>query len=272
MRLAGDEIREDEWYDPYEGLDSKAPGEPSLPKKAVNILQAIDPNDRISTVHHLSIPEKEFLDFCVERDSTPGTMMGLLLSRVIDKMYPGSKEEIRFMLCTNDRRFLGAPETCLNMVGMVPLEKQATSFRGMVFANTYEENIMRNAVDIKMLCEAIRRINSNKERKDFVHGALSGIVDSACGMISYVGKSRFPNAERHIKDIRTIAEGPSPLGVEIAVANGCFKIDFLQKFKSTCYVEALQDELRSFGIGSELIDSFGLNAPEVELPWLEDTE
>lgn len=123
-----------------------------------------------------------------------------------------------------------------------------------------------------MLCEAIRRIDGNKERRDFVRGALSGKVDSACGMVSYVGKSGFPNADKHIKDIRTIAEGPSPLGVEIAVANGCFKIDFLQKFKSLRYVEALQDELSSFGVGSELIDSFELNAPEVELPWLEDTE
>ena len=206
-------------------------------------------------------------------------MVCLLLCRIIQKLFPDAPEAIRFLLCTNDRKTLNAPKSCLNLVGTLPLElkremrgwtltRQATVFRGMVFAEQHEANALDRAIAMKQLCETIRSLPDDHSRAEFAQNAIRGIAHSACGMVSYVGKSSFPNADPYIRDFRSLAGGSAALGVQIAVAGGFFKFDLIQSFRDDRYVRAFQEELHSYGIPSELVDTAAVDVSKAAFPWL----
>lgn len=279
VRLYGQPVSEEELYDPYADLPIKPLRPKPLPGPAVNIMQAIPEADRTPTAFHISVPERLFVEFCVKQDSTPGTMVCLLLCRIIQKLFPDAPEDIRFLLCTNDRKTLNAPKSCLNLVGTLPLDlkremrgwtltRQATVFRGMVFAEQYETNALNRAIAMKQLCETIRSLPDDHSRAEFAQNAIRGIAHSACGMVSYVGKSSFPNADPYIRDFRSLTGGSAALGVQIAVAAGFFKFDLIQSFRDDRYVRAFQEELRSYGIPSELVDTAAVDVSKAAFPWL----
>ncbi len=90
------------------------------------------------------------MKFNLDNDGSPGTMVSLLLSRAIAKLFPEAKDIIRITLCVNQRKALHAPLAHQSLVGGAFLEYkdkmrdwplQATAYRGMVFAQTQEENV-----------------------------------------------------------------------------------------------------------------------------------
>lgn len=281
VRLLGQPVSEVEWYDPYQTLKPVPLNPKPMPGPAVNIRKGIPEEDRTSALFHLLVPEKEFMDFCVRHDSTPATMICLLLCRIIHRMFPDAQEAIRFLLCTNDRKFLNAEQSCFNMVGTIPLElkpemydwsltRQATVFRGMVFAETFEKNALVRANETKMLCETIKAIEGEQQRAAFVQQAIGGIVHSICGMVSYVGKSAFPNADPYIRDVRSFAESAAGLGVQLAAFNGSFMLEMIQQFQDDRYIQALRKELEKYGIPTKLCGTFDVSISKANLPWLQD--
>ena len=84
-------------------------------------------------------------------------MLSLLLSRAIAKLYPDSKDPVRITLCVNQRIALHTPLAHQSLVGGImleykdkmrdrPLERQGTAYRGMVFAQNQEENVLNGIV------------------------------------------------------------------------------------------------------------------------------
>ena len=61
-------------------------------------------NDHRHTVYSIAISESEFMKFNLDNDGSPGTMVSLLLSRAIAKLFPEAKDIIRIALCVNQRR------------------------------------------------------------------------------------------------------------------------------------------------------------------------
>jgi len=97
IRLAGEEISLEEWIDPVEGrTDLPTPSRIEMPE-AVNLITSagLEKDDRY-TVYSIAISESEFMRFNLDNDGSPGTMVSLLLSRAIAKLYPA--EEKRFAL------------------------------------------------------------------------------------------------------------------------------------------------------------------------------
>ena len=277
-----DLITDEEWVDPVEiATDLPVPPRTEM-SKAINPVDAAGlQNDVQPTVYSIAIPEAEFMKFNIDNDGSPGTMVALFLSRAIAKMYPENKDAIRVALCVNQRKALHAPRAHQSLVGGVmleykeklrnwPLDRQATAYRGMVFAQTQEETVLAGVASQKGINQMILSKETDQERMSlasYISNMASGIMTAT---VSYVGKANYKEAEKYIRDFRlwTPQTGNCIL-IEISAVNGRFTLDFMQPFSSPVYVNAFLKELDENGITYDLQDVNPLELPNIKLPWSE---
>ena len=283
IRLVGDEISAEEWIDPVVSrTDLPTPKQNELMSDALNVITTAGlEEDRRHTVYSVAISEKEFMRFNLDNDGSPGTMVALLLSRAIAKLFPESEDTVRIALCVNQRKALNAPLAHQSLVGGVmleykdklrdwSLEMQGTAYRGMVFAQTQEENVLRGIASFKGVNGMLLTKESDQERIGVASyiNSLAGKLTTAT--VSYVGKADYKEAEQYIRDFRLWT---SPMGnnllVEISAVNGRFTLDFLQSFSSPVIVNAFLKELDENGIIYDLQDVNELELPNIKLPWTE---
>lgn len=280
IRLYGDEISSEEWEDPLMMKnDLPAPVRTEM-VSALNLLRSGGLEDDFSpTVYNIAISEKEFMRFNIDNDGTPATMVSLLLSRAIAKLFPESEDMIRVMMTVNMRKALKTPHAHQSLVCGLnleykreiqhwPLDRQATVYRGMVFAQTREEKVLAEAAGIKGINQMMISKKTDEERL-----AISDMIIKMSGnlntiSVSYVGKANFGNSEQYIRDFRLWTYNAStPILVEISAVSGRFTLDFLQSFSSPMIVNAFLKELDENNIVYDLQDVEALKLPEVELPW-----
>ena len=280
IRLVGDEISPEEWNDPVVNR-SDLPLPPRVEMSdALNLIAASGiEDDGRHTVYNVSINEAEFMRFNLDNDGSPGTMVSLLFSRAVAKLFPDAKEAIRIALCVNQRKALHAPLAHQSLVGGAmleykeemrdwPLEKQGTAYRGMVFAQTEEEKVLSGVASGAAISRLILSKKSDAERK-----AAAGYIGSLANKIltatvSYVGKADYKEAEQYIRDFRTWSS-PASNGIliEISAVNGRFNLDFLQTFSNPVFVNAFLQELDDNGIVYDMQDVSDIELPNIRLPW-----
>lgn len=282
VRLAGDVIGAEEWEDPVLKADNlPEPPRVDMPNAFSPAAAANLENDTEQTVYSIAIDEKEFMRFNIDNDGSPATMISLLLSRAIAKLFPEHKDVIRITLAVNQRGGLGAPKARQSLVGGAFLEytdklkdwqldRQATAYRGMAFAQTTEEAVLTGAASQKGINQMLLSKETDQERL-----AIAGMI---CDMtkrlvtatVSYVGKAGFLDSEEYIRDFRlwTSSTGTSML-LETSAVGGRFTIDFIQPFSSPIFVNAFLEELENNGIKYDLQDVMKLELPNVRLPWTE---
>ena len=281
IRLVGEEIPEEEWIDPVANrTDLPSPKQNELMSDALNLIASAGlEEDHCRTAYSIAISESEFMRFNLDNDGSPGTMVSLLLSRAISKLFPEAENVIRIALCLNQRKALHAPLAHQSLVGGVmleykdkmrdwPLEMQGTAYRGMVFALAQEENVLMGVASIKGLNGMILSKESDTERlgiASYINSLASRVVTAT---VSYVGKADYKEAEQYIRDFRlwTSSSGNGLL-VEISAVNGRFTLDFLQTFSNPIFVNAFLKELEENGIVYDLQDVNELQLPNIQLPW-----
>lgn len=282
IRLVGDVIPEEEWIDPVANTtDLPIPHRNEMPNALNLIASAGLENDHQHTVYSISISESEFMRFNLDNDGSPGTMVSLLLSRAIAKLYSDSKDPIRITLCVNQRNALHTPLAHQSLVGGImleykdkmrdwSLERQSTAYRGMVFVQSQEENVLMGVESQAAIMRMILSKESDPERV-----GVAGYINSLAGRIitatvSYVGKANYKEAEQYIRDFRVwTSSAANGLTVEISAVNGRFTLDFLQTFSSPVFVNAFLKELEDNGIVYDLQDVNKLELPNIKLPWTE---
>ncbi|MBR1483780.1 MAG: hypothetical protein IJ598_12570 [Ruminococcus sp.] len=281
IRLVGDEIPEEEWIDPVVSrTDLPSPKQNELMSDALNLItEAGLKEDHCHTVYSIAISETEFMRFNLDNDGSPGTMFSLLLSRAIAKLFPEAGNTIRIALCVNQRKALHAPLAHQSLVGGVMLEykdkmrdcsldKQATAYREMVFAQTQEDNVLMGIASFKGINGMLLTKESDQERLGIVSYINSLASKLTTATVSYVGKADYKEAEQYIRDFRLWT---SPMGnnllVEISAVNGRFTLDFLQSFSSPVIVNSFLKELDESGIIYDLQDVNELELPNIQLPW-----
>ena len=281
IRLVGEEIPEEEWIDPVANrTDLPSPKQNELMSDALNLIASAGlEEDHCRTAYSIAISESEFMRFNLDNDGSPGTMVSLLLSRAISKLFPEAENVIRIALCLNQRKALHAPLAHQSLVGGVmleykdkmrdwSLEMQGTAYRGMVFAQAQEENVLMGVASIKGLNGMILSKESDTERlgiASYINSLASRVVTAT---VSYVGKADYKEAEQYIRDFRlwTSSSGNGLL-VEISAVNGRFTLDFLQTFSNPIFVNAFLKELEENGIVYDLQDVNELELPNIQLPW-----
>jgi len=280
VRLAGDVIGAEEWDDPVlKATDLPTPPRNDMPT-ALNLITAARlEEDTDSTVYSIAVDEKEFMRFNIENDGSPATMISLLLSRAIAKLYPNRKDVIRVTMTVNQRRALGTPLAHQSLVGGAFLEytdalkdwsidRQATAYRGMVFAQSREEAVLAGVASMKGITQMLMSKETDQERLGIVKmiGEMTNRLVTAT--VSYVGKAGFLDSEDYIRDFRLWTSGTGTfLLLEISAVGGRFTIDFLQSFSSPIFVNAFLAELEENGIKYDLQDVKKLELPNVRLPW-----
>lgn len=280
VRLAEDVITDEEWEDPVlKATNLPIPPRSNLPK-ALNLVSAAHlEKDTERTVYSIAIDEKEFMRFNIDNDGSPGTMIALLLSRAVAKLCPDREDVIRIALTVNQRVALGTPMAHQSLVGGAlleykdaiknwPLERQATAYRGMVFAQTTEESVLAGVASQKGINQMLLSKATDQERLGIVKAIEEMAKSVLTATVSYVGKANFQNAENYIRDFRlwTSSSGTTLL-LEISAVGGRFTIDFLQSYSSPVFVNAFLKELEENGIGYDLQDVMKLELPNVRLPW-----
>ena len=257
--------------------DLPTPPRPDMPPTINPVTAAHLEDDTERTVYSIAIDEKEFMRFNIENDGSPATMIALLLSRAIAKLYPDREDVIRVVLALNQRGGLGTPLAHQSLVGGVfleykdalkdwPIERQATAYRGMVFVQTMKKNVLAGVASMKGANQMLMSKTSDQERLAIVN-AISGVTDRLItATVSYVGKAGFKESEDYIRDFRlwTSAAGKTLL-IEVSAVGGRFTIDFLQPFSSPLYVNAFLAELEDNGIKYDLQDVMKLELPNVRL-------
>ena len=283
VRLVGDEISAEEWDDPVaKRTDLPNPRQNDQMSDALNLISSAGLEaDHRHTVYSIAISESEFMRFNLDNDGSPGTMVSLLLSRAIAKLYPDVKDIIRIVLCVNQRKALQSPLAHQSLVGGAfleykeimrdwPLDKQATAYRGMVFAQTQEEDVLRGVSSVKGINGLILSKESDQERlgiAGYINSLVSRVVTAT---VSYVGKANYQEAEQYIRDFRAwTSSAADGLTIEISAVNGRFTLDFLQTFSNPIFVNAFLKELEENGIVYDLQDVNELELPNISLPWTE---
>jgi hypothetical protein len=281
IRLVGDEISAEEWEDPVANrTDLPSPTRHEQMPDALNLFSLAGfESDHRHTVYSIAISESEFMKFNLDNDGSPGTMVSLLISRAIAKLFPDAKDIIRITLCVNQRKALHAPLAHQSLVGGAfleykdklrdwPLDLQATAYRGMVFAQTQEENVLMGAASIKGINGLLLSKGSDQERQK-VAGYINALAARVCtATVSYVGKANYQEAEQYIRDFRLwTSSAAGGVTVEISAVNGRFTLDFLQTFSNPIFVNAFLKELEENGILYDLQDVNELELPNIKLPW-----
>ncbi len=279
VRLLGDPIPDEEWADPVLKLPALPVPAPKRLSDALSLVHAAGlEQDRVPTVYSVAIPEAEFMRFTAAHDGSPGTMTALFLSRAVAGLYPDRRQVIRVSLCVNQRPALGAPAAHGCHVGAAmleykdrlrdwPLDRQATAFRGMVFAQTLEERVLGGVAAQTALAKRFIAAKTDGERLALARAVSENTVRVQTATVSYVGRANYRDAERYIRDFRTWTIAETPMLVEISAVNGRFVLDFIQHFSSPVYLNAFLAELEGCGVSFDLQDAQPLSLPAVRLPW-----
>ena len=282
VRLAGDVITEEEWDDPTEkATDLPTPPRMEMPPSLNPVTAAQLENDTEKTVYSIAIDEKEFMRFNIQNDGSPATMIALLFSRAVARLYPDREDVIRVTLALNQRGALGTPLAHQSLVGGVfleykdaikdwTIERQATAYRGMVFVQTMKKNVLAGVASMKGINQMLMSKESDQERLAITN-AISGMTDRiTTATISYTGKAGFRDSEEYIRDFRGWTSGAGKtLLIEVSAVGGRFTLDFLQPFSSPLYVNAFLKELEENGIKYDLQDVMKLDLPNIRYPWAE---
>lgn len=123
IRLAGDQIPAAEWADPVvDRTDLPVPPGNEIPK-ALNLIDSAGlQDDKTHTVYSDAIREDEFMRFTTKNNGSPATMVSLLFSRAIARLYPNPENTIKVSLCVDQRNALHAPLAHQSLVGAAFLE------------------------------------------------------------------------------------------------------------------------------------------------------
>ena len=234
IRLAGDKISQEEWECPVmKARDLPTPRRHEWTKALLPGIAANLQMESPDYVYSILLAEDAFMRFCKENGGSPGTMVSLLLSRSLARLYPHASESIRIVLCVNQRNALHAPLAHQSLVGGAFLE--------------YEEQ--------------------HKERLEMMAKVDEAANRFAAANVSYVGKANFGEAEKYVKEFHAWSATVMDITIQISAVNGRFTLDFMQKFESPVYLKAFLQELADNGMVYELQDKQIRSLPAFRVPW-----
>ena len=263
IRVAGDTISPKEWEDPAAeakpGLLNPFP----LPKhpRCVNLITQSKTtlNEAVETVNIL-VEEQEMMKYVSSGDTSPATLVSLLLTRAIARLHPDTTEGVPMVaLAINQRPALGCPQAGQTLAGslrltlndemrQMDLETQQTIFRGMVVLQSNEDNVIESFWQTQNTQDMFEKIPTLEGRHQAMAKAFSVASSAATACVSYVGKANLGAAEKYVSEMYTEAYTPYALTIEMSAVGGMFCISLMQRFADDTYLDAFLDELHRIGL------------------------
>ena len=256
-------VSEQETRDPVDDLPLIDLARLNLPAspKAFNLMKAsgLAHVDGKGLILKLMIPEASFIPFTRSNDGTPGIMLSVLIARAIERVHPEHEAPLVSNYVVNARPMLKADDTfhnCTNRVVFhyddrirrMSLDRQCTAYRGKTFVQADEDRVVQGMTVAGSVARMILELPDFSTKARIAGQAMAGTYDAATYIVSYVGRWKYPQLGRHIREFWTETPvGPFPL-IEIAAVNGNIFVSFLQPFEDRRYYDALLDELKENGI------------------------
>ena len=256
-------VSETETHDPVDDLPLIDLGKLNLPAspKALNVMEASGLNRASGKglIMKLMIPEEPFLQFTKSNDGTPGVLISVLMARAIERIHPHHDEPLISSYVVNARPMLGANDSFHNCASRVvfhyddkirrfPLDRQCTIYRGKVFVQTDDDTVVQGMAVAGSMAQMILDIPDLSSKAATARKAMEGTYDAATYIVSYVGKWKYPQVGKHIREFWLETPSQSFPLIEISAVNGNIFISFLQPFSERLYFDALLDELKENGI------------------------
>ncbi len=226
----------------------------------------------------VKIPEDAFVKFVRENDSTPGTMVELLMGKAINSLYPDRTKPIISSYVINARPMVGAEATNHNCLGMsifdysplvnsMPLSTQGTVYRGKTFVQSREEQVAAGlAVNASAVKEIMNSTSSLEARKEIFTSMFNGGEGFISYLVSYPGKWKYPSIGQYMKEFWTHPPCTFSLMVILGAAGGNISLSIQQRFSEKTVVEAFLSLLKENGIPYEIISSGASDVAGFEAP------
>ena len=226
----------------------------------------------------VKIPEDAFIKFVRENDSTPGTMVELLMGKAIDLLYPDRTKPIISAYVINARPMVGAEATNHNCLGMsifdysplvssMPLSTQGTVYRGKTFVQSREEQVAAGLAVNASTVKGIMTSNPSLEaRKEIFTAMFNGGEGFISYLVSYPGKWKYPAIGEYMKEFWTHPPCTFSLMVILGAAGGNISLSILQRFTEKSVVEVFLSLLKDNGIPYEIISSGASDVAGFEAP------
>ena len=267
IRVAGDDISPDEWVDPAsrprpENLDVLPV--PPFPRPINLMTEAVVPAcDAVETVY-MQVSEEQMMQYVKPRDTSPATLISLMLDRAIARLHPNGDEAVPVVtLAINQRPAMGTPLAGVSMasslrlpltyeVQQMPDDLQETVFRGMVVLQSNADNVVNTFWLINDRMDQLERIPTTAGRHQAMAGAYQQAATAGTCVMSYVGKANFGAAECYICDLCTEVWTPYAITIELSAAGGQFCISWMQRLNNDAYLDAFIAELHRQGLDATI--------------------
>lgn len=275
IRLIEDEISEEEFNDPLVKPKNLVKPTQVNYSTCLHLLKDNHFENQGKPIFHLTINEKELMDYVRSIKATPATFLLLLLARAIKKINPTSEKMIRMNLVYDLRKALNTPLAHQSLISGIlfdydekfinlSLEEEIKEMRGKI-KETLEEPKASEAITstfglLSMIAKE-KDMNKVKYISSMVTNKTTEIITSS---LSYVGKANFGDAEKYITDFKTIASSIIPLSIQLAAVNGQFFLEFIQNFEDERYFNAFKEELDSHKIKYEFKEKFMIELPKIK--------
>ena len=272
IRLIDDEIKEEEINDPLLNIKNIIKPERIETTVCLNVIKENLLENQNKVLYHLSIDEKELMDYVKTIKATPNTLMALLLAKAIKKENVNSDKIIRMNICFDLRKLLNTPLAHQCLVGAIlfdydeklinlSLEEQIKVVREKVKESLEEPqslNSISSAYNLLLMLSNLKDEDKIKQISGIINNKTKETVSAS---ISYVGKANFGDIEQYITDFKTITISHTPIMIEISAVNGRFYLDFIQNFEDERYIKAFKEELESLKIKYEVKDVCKIELP-----------
>ena len=263
VRVAGDIISSAEWEDPAAQTkpDNLHPFPVPERKRCINLITQAKTavNEAVETINIL-VAEQEMMKYVSSGDTSPATLVLLLLTRAIAHLHPDITEGLPMVaLAINQRPALGCPQAGQTMAGALrltlndemrgmDLELQQTIFRGMVALQSNEDNVIEGFWQTQNTQDIFEKVPTLEGRHQAMAKAFIVALSAASACVSYVGKANLGAAEQYVSEMYTEAYTPYALTIEMSAVGGTFCISLMQRFADDTYLNAFLDELHWIGI------------------------
>ena len=206
VMLAEDTPLDEEYADPY--------GYVHLPQQPVELLSAPDgfvlPEERVEAgkpqmMYSITLPQEAFIRYTKANDGSPAVMTALLLCRAIDEVHPVREKPVSIFMPMDASAALGCRrnmQNCLSEVHLtysdrvraLPLDRQATCFRGMVFLQADPDRLLEVFAKRKALYRRVMAAGDMEAKRTvYLTWAPRYVLPS----VSYVGKLDFGDVDKH---------------------------------------------------------------------------
>lgn len=264
IRTLEDEILPEETIDP---LDNLPRIDISLDdtEKAFSLLKDGGEIYNCSMNYEIILSENAFVKFTSANDSSPGTMILLLLNRAIDAHYPNRNKPIISTYDINCRPMLNSLYSYQNCIVFarfvysdrfkkIPLTMQATIYRGITFLASDEDNVIKNMTALASTIEDNLEKNPSLEDKKSVFGEMiRENFSNRTAAVSYVGKWRFTSLSKYIDSSFVHVAPHGSVMIEVTAINGKICLSFLQDFSDEGLFKDFLAQMETHGIKYEVI-------------------